>query len=87
MRLADRCAIQRHGLRAKTNFNYTRAELIQMLIDIKRDVNANINSKTFSVKFIAFTPREVQQLQNPIASDPDMSHSISAGQEQSESIC
>ena len=38
-RVADRCAIQRSGLRAKTNFNYTRKELCQILNDIRSDMD------------------------------------------------
>lgn len=79
MRLADRCAVQRFGLKAKTNFDYTRAELIQMLADIKQDVALNIQHKRFTVSFKAFQPREVRQpTQNMNASEPDVSESIDA---------
>lgn len=33
-RVYDRCAIQNHGLRAKTNFSYTRQEISLMKLDI-----------------------------------------------------
>lgn len=55
-RIADRCAIQRFGLKAKTNFNYTRKDLVELLSDIKHDVDQNIEKKCFIVSFSTFRP-------------------------------
>ena len=57
MRVADRCALQRFGLRAKTNFNYTRKELCEILSDIKLDTSTL--SEGFKVTFRAYKPPEV----------------------------
>jgi len=59
-RVADRCALQRNGMRAKTNFNYTRRELCQILNDIRHDVDQNIILERFAVTFNYFQPPELK---------------------------
>ena len=58
--IADRCAIQRYGLKAKTNFDYTQKDLSQMIVDIKNDFKQNIASDGFVVSFKNYCPAELQ---------------------------
>ena len=39
-RIYDRYALQTLGLRARTNFDYTRAELVQIIADIEEYINS-----------------------------------------------
>lgn len=39
-RIYDRYAMQTLGLRARTNFDYTRAELVQIITDIEAYMNS-----------------------------------------------
>jgi hypothetical protein len=56
--IADRCAIQRYGLRAKTNFDYSQKDLFDMLEDIKADFEENVQQNGFVVSFKSFCPPE-----------------------------
>ena len=60
-RVADRCAIQRSGLRAKTNFNYSRQELCRILTDIRNDTDQNILLDRFVVTFKSYLPPELKE--------------------------
>jgi hypothetical protein len=44
-RVYDRFVIESQGMRAKTNFNYNRLDLISLMKDIEEDIKFNSFSK------------------------------------------
>lgn len=57
----DRCAIQKQGLNARTNFSYKRKHLVQILKDIEHDVQANLEApdEHYQVSFHHFKVHKI----------------------------